>query len=343
MKLQRILTFLGISFSLLLGFFGQQSVQAADGPEYYLRAMSTNSAQTASNGYYKIRTIPGGKQEVQVQIGNKKNSAIKLQLDVNTAYTQNSGIYGWNRKKVPADTTRQYNLADLVQPRSQTVTIPAKGTVVAKFTLTPPSKAYSGIIMGGIYTTPMDGTRVSVNANTALSIKYSYAVPIVLKMDNVLAVPSLTALSARGGIHSGATAVLAKIQNPKPALLDNATMNLSVTRRGSSTVLHATKGSGLIIAPNSNFDYPIDWGGDRLEAGDYTLHGTASNGSQSWKFTRNFTISASEADQLNREAGFKPNYLWLWITLGVLALILLILLVFWLGRRSSKKKTDSNE
>nr|WP_054777163.1 DUF3324 domain-containing protein [Lacticaseibacillus saniviri] len=107
--------------------------------------------------------------------------------------------------------------------------------------------------------------------------------------------------------------------------------------------MHTANATGLMIAPNSNFTYPISWGGQRLEAGDYTLHGTGSTGGQSWKFTRNFTISAAEADQLNQEAGFKPDYTWLWITIAILVLIILGLLIYWLGRRSNKKKNSANE
>nr|WP_269108592.1 DUF3324 domain-containing protein [Lacticaseibacillus saniviri] len=304
--------------------------------------VSANKAQSVGNGYYVIRTENDRVQQIKVNILNKRSTTLKLSLSVNTGYTQDSGVYAWDSAKIPNDSSLKYKLRDYVQPKTMTVSIPPKSTKEVGFTLNAPA-SYSGVLMGGITSVPDGGKETGVNGNTALKIKYAYGLPIFLKMDNVRAVPNMSANSARGGLYASKTAVLANIENNKPALLANATMKLSVTRRGEKNVLHTANATGLMIAPNSNFTYPISWGGQRLEAGDYTLHGTGSTGGQSWKFTRNFTISAAEADQLNQEAGFKPDYTWLWITIAILVLIILGLLIYWLGRRSNKKKNSANE
>ena len=58
----------------------------------------------------------------------------------------------------------------------------------------------------------------------------------------------------------------------------------------------------MSMAPNSNFDFPISWDNEPLEAGDYTLHLKINTGEKEWSFDKNFSIGKEDTKKLNDEA-----------------------------------------
>ncbi|BDR59610.1 hypothetical protein XA3_20510 [Xylocopilactobacillus apicola] len=142
------------------------------------------------------------------------------------------------------------------------------------------------------------------------------------------------------------------IHNTKPGLISNFRTNVVITKKGSNKVEATSDTEGNQMAPNSIWNYPVKWGNSRMDAGTYHLTAkikvdgrapgkdtTPVSKKYDFKMEKDFTITSAQSAQLNRQMGIKPNYTWLWITLGVLGVLLLILAVWYLARRTKKKNS----
>ena len=89
---------------------------------------------------------------------------------------------------------------------------------------------------------------------------------------------------------------------------------------------------------------PISWGKKTLQSGEYHLKLTykTNGGIKSWVLNKDFTITNNDAAKYNKLAGVKPNYLWLYILLGILALAIILGLGIYLGKRNNNKNNGNN-
>lgn len=84
------------------------------------------------------------------------------------------------------------------------------------------------------------------------------------------------------------------------------------------------------MAPNSNFDYGIDWNNQPLRAGNYTvkalienhaIDGEPSELNQKWEFEETFSITKKEAKKINNQAVDLDEPAvswWLYVVIGLL-------------------------
>lgn len=95
------------------------------------------------------------------------------------------------------------------------------------------------------------------------------------------------------------------------------------------------------MAPNSNFNFGINWDNQEFKPGKYTLKLTAWGSGKKWTFTKDFEIKKDEADKLNDKAvELEKDYTMWYIIGGIALLVVLLILVFLLGRKSRKKNED---
>lgn len=87
----------------------------------------------------------------------------------------------------------------------------------------------------------------------------------------------------------------------------------------------------------------VSWGKQKLQSGDYHLKLTykTQGGIKSWVINKDFTITNNDAAKYNKLAGIKPNYLWLYILLGILALAIILGLGIYLGKKNNNKGNNS--
>jgi len=99
------------------------------------------------------------------------------------------------------------------------------------------------------------------------------------------------------------------------------------------------------MAPNSNFDFMVDWQNNKFEAGEYRVHVVAQNEEYFWEWDENFTITPQQANDANKDAVDLINSVpsWVYILLVGLVLILVAFLSFIIGWRCKcfcKRKKD---
>lgn len=95
------------------------------------------------------------------------------------------------------------------------------------------------------------------------------------------------------------------------------------------------------MAPNSNFNYPISLNGEKLKAGKYTLKLNAQAKEGKWSFTKDFTISETDAKKYNsQDVSIKKDWTWVYILIGILLILIALFLIFFIIRRNRKKQEE---
>lgn len=300
------------------------------------------------SGAFKLLVKPGQTQDIVIRVVNQRDKARTIRFGINTSYTTAAGeiAYDLAGKYLPSDSTRKVSLASLVQsPQVQSAKIEPNQTGFLTFKLKIPDRAFSGVLLGGIYAMPVGETNTTTAQDgTKLRNEFGMALPITLLMNQNYKDPiNLRLNTIRPGIVNNTVGIQVNVQNINPQFA-NKKLNIQarVTKKGSTAVLHSKSVSMTSFAPNSNYEFGISWGGKPLEPGKYHLSWKSDiGGVQNWNFERDFTITNAQAQNLNNQAGFKPNYLWLWILLGVLVLVLVIIVTYFIGRKRSQKNAQS--
>ncbi len=134
------------------------------------------------------------------------------------------------------------------------------------------------------------------------------------------------------------------LQNTKATLVGGLAVDAKIYKKGSEKVLHESKRTDLSMAPNSNFNYSVDWENQELKPGKYKVHLVAKNKEDKWEWTKEFTISSDQAKKANKVAlGLEKDYTWMYIVGGVLLFILLIIATYFVGKRAAKKKQENEK
>lgn len=121
-------------------------------------------------------------------------------------------------------------------------------------------------------------------------------------------------------------------------------------------MLYQSRTFDMQMAPNTNFSYPISLNGEAVDPGEYVLemdvYGDANpegefvvenNNSEEktfehkWQFSKEFTVTAKEAKQLNDSDVTVENSSkqWVYYAIGGLLLLIILLLVIILRNRKT--------
>ena len=140
------------------------------------------------------------------------------------------------------------------------------------------------------------------------------------------------------------TAVTANLQNTEATIMKELIVDAKVMKKGSTKILHETKKEGLSMAPNSNFDFPINWDNQSLDTGDYVLQLNAQSGEEKWEFEKEFKISSKDSSDLNKEAveleKTEPNWMLIISVVVGLVLVFILVLIFFINRYQKKKAAE---
>ncbi|PFQ46746.1 cell surface protein [Bacillus cereus] len=328
---------------LLITFFmiNAFSVYAAE-MKFAVTAVMPENQIDKNQTYFDLKMQPGQKQIIQVQMKNDTNKEVVVESFANTAITNSNGITDYSTVEPKTDSTLKYPFSKIAKMPKETK-VPANSTVTVDVNLEMPSESFDGVILGGLYFKEKEDENVKKkDEGVQIENKYAYAIGVVLKETDAEVKPDMTLNEVKPTQINGRNVVTANLQNVKPAMLKNLSVDAKVYKEEGTDVLFEAKKENLRMAPNSNFDYAISWENKAFDPGTYRVEVKATDGDQKWEWTKKFTIEGKTADKLNDAAvEAKKDYTLYYIIGGVLLLIILLVLVFFLGRRS--KKEDDNE
>ncbi|MGG2024864.1 DUF916 and DUF3324 domain-containing protein [Gottfriedia sp. S16(2024)] len=288
-----------------------------------------------SKTYFELRMKPGQKQILEVQIKNDTDKNIVVEAKANSVITNSSGIADYSISNPKVDDTLEIPFTNIAKVKKETK-IPAKSEATVEITIEMPKQQFDGVILGGLNFSEKEDVEEANKKNDNLQInnKYAYVIGVVLRETDKVIKPDLKLNGIQPKIVNARNVVTANIQNIKPAMLKNLSVDAKVFTEQGKKILHETKKENLRMAPNSNFDYAMDWGDRALESGNYRLEMKATDGEKSWKWTRIFTIKDKSAEEFKTSDLEKDRKMWYLIG-GTLSL-LLVILMFILSRRLKK-------
>jgi len=316
---------LGLLIGILLGSL--TLVAKADNLNYTVTADLPKNQITEKVSYFDLLVKPSQKQTLTIRIKNSDSQAHRYVVSPNRAITNDNGVIDYSHNNAKADPSAKFDLNTALSGK-QTITVPAKATKKVAIKVAVPKQGFEGVALGGISVTQAVSAAKKSSGMT-IQNQYAYVIGLQLQTHTPIKIaPKMKLLGVRAKQIDYQNYVTATLQNTQPVIMHDLKIKSYVTAADSSKKVLTTNKDHLAMAPNSQFNFAIGDGSKPLQAGNYTMHlsATAGNGKYHWTFTRNFTISEQRAKTLNQSAvGQKaqPNYFWWFVGLGVVIIALL--------------------
>lgn len=337
--MQKRLKFILLGMALLLFSLLPIKASAATGAGFTIEGVFPENQQ-ADSTYFDLLVKPGTQQDLTMNFISESDKDIKIKISPNPAFTNQLGVIDYSQRDIPKDSSAKYTLPELIS-EPQTITLKAGETKPITFKLTVPKEKFEGMILGAFFAEQIDEDK----PQNGITNHYQLSFGVALRESLDYISPELKLNQVKPSVYQSLPAVFANLQNIKAQPFGDMSVQAKIYKKGQQEVYKEVKTDKQEMAPNSNYDFPISWGESRLEAGDYHLSLVAESGKKTWKFEKDFSIIASDADKINEDASAlpAPNYLWLYILIAVLLLILLLLLAFLLGRKKRKEDEGNSQ
>lgn len=330
----------------LVGLIWQMPTALADSVGYTVRAELPSNQDDKQVNYFALQVKPDQTQELAIVINNTSDRQQKYVVSINQAVTNDNGVIDYSQVKPKLDPSLKVGTQDIFTKGSdQKVTVAANAQKKVTFTYTMPAKELPGIILGGVYVEQVPAAAKHTTAKIMIQNAFAYAIGLRLRESTRTVLPDMRLHEVKATQINRRNYVTANLQNPQPGIMQKLTVNARVTKFDSVKTLIRQQQSGMGMAPNSNFNFGIPWGNQNLPAGQYTLYLTAKAGSQTWQFTRNFTIADQTVKRLNKTVlapAKRPNY-WLYAALALLIAILLAIIGYLLYRSRHRDDDDVDD
>lgn len=331
---------IGFIFLLCFIFFHKSNEVSASDMDIAVEANIPENQIDKNQSYFDLRMKPGGKQEISMNVINSSDEVSKIQVEPHVAFTNNNGEVDYSKKNIKNDPSLIYDLTKMIEGETR-YTLQPKEKREISFTINMPDKEFDGMLLGGIYVQKINESE-NENKKKKIQIANTYAYVIGIKLtenDNPI-LPELLLHDVRPSLENYRNVVKANIQNTKPVIINNLTIETEVNKKGSKEILKKEKKEAMTMAPQSNFDFPISWGNKEFSPGKYELNlkATIKDG-ESWSYKKEFVITAVEAKKLNNDAvdlENKKDYS-LWYIL-IASLIFVLIIVLFIAIKYHKKK-----
>ncbi|WP_317946433.1 DUF916 and DUF3324 domain-containing protein [Carnobacterium maltaromaticum] len=331
-------------FILVISFIILPKASQADSMAYSVKADIPDNQIDKAKTYFDLKMTPGQKQDISLTVHNSGDKEMTIFITPNNATTNQNGVIDYSEEKAKIDSSLKIPLTSVISGK-QEVKLNPNETKQVPFTIKMPEKEYNGDILGGFYIQKKtDADENKKDESVQIKNQYSYVIGIRLNETDTVVDPTLKLNQIKPALQNYRTAVTANIQNIESTIINDLDINVSVTKQNSETILHETNKKGLSMAPNSNFDYPINWDNEQLNPGKYTVHIKAKTGDKDWNFDKNFEIKSETSNKLNKEAvevvKSQPNWI-LIITLSIGGIILIGgALIFLIVKNEKKKRLE---
>lgn len=287
--------------------------------------------------YFDLRMEPNQEQTLEVNLRNDTKEDVVIHVDVNTAMTNNNGVIDYSQTDFERDDSLEIDIEDLVE-YDQEVTIEAESTKTFEIHLNMPDEEFDGILLGGIYFQEKENEDSSTDEGQ-ISNKFAYVIGLKLSMNDTEVHPELTLNAVQPTQVNYRNVVTANIQNTKPVIVSSLNVNASIFKENGQDPLYTAEKDDLRMAPNSNFDYAIPLDNQEFKPGKYRVEIQAKTDADEWEWTEYFTIEKDEAKEYNEQAvDLKKDYTTWYIVGGIIALIILLAIFYWLGTRKRTKE-----
>lgn len=305
---------------------------------FHIKAIIPENQADKKLTYFDLQLEPGQKQTIKFLIENTSNEESTYQVAVNQAYTNDQGFIDYTQPTDEPDIPEEFQI-DNIAKVPESITLAGGKSQEVSVDLTMPEKEFDGQILAAIHVMKVG----QAEQEGQIVNNYGYVLGLKLTNNTNEVQRKVELEGVEPAISFGKTSVVATLKNPTMEAIGHLKYNAEVKDVAGETVKEVSYDKEMQMAPLSTYRFAIDWDNERLEAGDYSLHlAVADAKDNEWVFDRDFTISESDAKEVNKVAISKVNQqsipTWVYVVVGVLLGIILLLIIYFLFIRKKKKE-----
>ncbi|HCM89366.1 MULTISPECIES: DUF916 and DUF3324 domain-containing protein [Vagococcus] len=346
MKMKKI----GMSFVLLvISLSCAMTVSAADpkkdtemGLGFSVEPVLNSKQIDPKISMFYLKTEPGQEQTIETVVRSTGDEEVSISVKYQNAYTSaNTSINYAYPEKVPKEETLKNPLSELISTETPSIKLAKGEEKKVVFKIKAPEKPYEGVKLGAIEFL-LDGAKK--DGPMASRAGYNVGVILANNGDPFNTGEKIKLTKVKPTIINGQRTIVANLQNPDPYTIENMKINAVITEKKTGKKIKEKEIQGGSMAPNSNFDFGMDFGLAQIPSGEFNYKMTIKNDQHEWKFDENFTISGKMADDINEKSDYKiVTPMWIKITAVIQAVVLLVITVYLITRRKKMEKMLKNK
>lgn len=324
---------------LVLSLIVSPTARAEEGGSFSVTPLNPETGE-AQSSYYDLMVEPEQNIQLQVEIVNSSSEEKTIQVEANNATTNENGISSY-LKEEERDDSLKVAFEDVAQVKEEQVTVTANGTANAVIDLKIPKEAFPGEILGGLRFTEVKPEEDKKEQKAAITNNIAYTIGVLLRESEEKVAPEMAMNDVVTEQRNYRNYISANLQNKAPCMIKELSAHAQVFEKGTDELLYEASNDAMRMAPNSNFNFGISLEDQKFVPGDYTMEVTGAADGTPFEFSKDFTISAEEAKEYNKNAVFAQENTsispWIYIV-GVCGLITIGLLLFLLIKK--RRETD---
>lgn len=324
---------------LFLSLVAAPRALAEEGGGFSVTPLNPETGE-AQSSYYDLQVKPNEKIKLQVEIINSSSKEMKIQVEANHATTNDNGVSSY-LKEEDRDSSLTVAFEDLAKVEEEQVTVPANSTKNAVVDITIPEEPFKGQILGGLRFTEVKEQNPE-EQKSAIANNIAYTIGVLLHESDEEVAPEMAMNDVITEQRNYRNYISANLQNKAPRMIKELKVDAKVFAQGTDELRYEASNDAMRMAPNSNFNFGISLEDKKFVPGDYTMKVTGTADGTPFEFSKDFTISAEEAKEYNKNAVFAQEdetiSPWVYV-LGVCSLLIIGLLLFLL----IKKRRETSE
>lgn len=331
----------------------EATIQQKAEVSYSVKKIKAANEINETSSFYDLGVTKGENKEIQAIIANSSNQPIYVKSQIFTAFTNENGTITYNTKPKSISKSLKFKLSDFatIEASDKRIEVPPHSEKTVTAFIDVPKDVPDGVMLGAWYF-EKENQVVENKEEQGIGIanKYSYSLAIKVTVNQEIEKPELKLKGVTTGLSNYRKAIQATIENESPGIISKLTVNAQILNEKNGELLYERKQEDMIMAPNSNFSYPIFLKDQEMKSGDYVLNVEASTNdpkwpSQNWNWSQKFSITKEKAQQINQDAlndnvsSENNNNL---VLIGVLFLIVSGLVTLFVLIRIIKKRKEKN-
>lgn len=337
--LKKVIIYALLLISITLG--GSQYAIASD-MNFFTEAVIPANQMDKTLTYFDLKMKPQQVQELHIRLKNTAEKATTIHIEPYTATTNQNGVIDYQTDLKTNDRSLKYAIKDLLIGEN-VYYLEAGEEIEAVFKLSMPKEPLEGILLGGfkVYQEEKETKEQQEKETTQIKNVFTRVIGIKLTETETTIKPELQLNEIKPGLQNYRTVVTANIQNTMPTIVSGLSVEAKIRKKDTTAVIKEEKKVDMSMAPNSNFDFPINWENQELISGKYILNLVAKDQlGNDWTFEKEFEIKSDEARKYNNEAVELDKTSQInWFILASLAILSIItLLIYRLIKKRARKK-----